>query len=130
MFRKRKLYGTTDGTDGTAGALTVTDNVLLFGRLQAVHWIDGTFADGVDAVLSMVSDDGAAADTTLLTLTDANDDAWYYPQTPAQDNTGVDVTSDGTNEIYTQQIVDGRLKLAVTSGGNEKTGGCIVYIES
>jgi hypothetical protein len=78
----------------------------------------------------MVSDDGAAADTTLLTLTDANDDAWYYPQTPAQDNTGADVTSDGTNEIYTQQIVDGRLKLAVTSGGNEKTGGCIVYIES
>ena len=129
MIRKRKLYGTTDGSDGTAGALTVTDSVLILGKLQAVHWIDGDFANGVDAVLSMVSDDGVVADTTLLSLTDADDDAWYYPQTPAQDNTGADVTTDGTQEFYTQQMVDGRFKLSVTDGGNEKSGGCIVYVE-
>jgi hypothetical protein len=128
MLRPIKLYGTTDGTDGTAGALSITFGHKVVGFLKAVQWIDGDLADGVDAVVSVVSDDDAA-DYTLLTLTNANDDAWYFPQTPAQDNAGADVTTDGTQEFYTDQIVNGKLKLVVADGGNVKSGGCIVFVE-
>lgn len=124
MLRHIKLYGTTSNL----GALTITAGVSAEGLLVAVEWIDGSFADGVDAVLSVDRDDDAV-DVTLLTLTDANDDAWYYPQTPAQDNVGTDVTYDGTNEIYTRQVINGKLKLVVSSGGDTKSGGCIVYYE-
>ena len=72
MLRKVKLYGTT-ASDGTA---TITANHEVVGLLHAVEWIDGTLTDGVDAVLSCVRDDNAA-NVTLLTLTDANNDAWY-----------------------------------------------------
>ena len=123
-IQKIKLYGTT----ATGGALTVTSDHDVLGKLVAVDWIDGTLSDGVDAVLTTIAQDDLPA-KTLLTLTDANSDARYYPQTPAQDNAGADVTFDGTNEIYTEQIVNGKLSLAVTSGGDAKVGGCIVYVE-
>ena len=120
-----KLYGTTD----SGGDLTVTSTNITLGCLVAVEWIDGTLTDGVDAVLSVVRDNDAP-DVTLLTLTNSNVDAWYYPQTPAQDNVGADVTFDGTNEIYTQQVVNGKLKLVISSGGASKVGGAIVYVSA
>ncbi len=123
-IRAIKLYGTTDAS----GNLTVTSGNKITGLLHAVSWIDGTFADGVDAVISD-DRDGDETDVTLLTLTNANDDAMYYPQTPAQDNAMSDVTFDGTNEIYTHQIVNGKLKMVVSDGGESKVGGCVVYIE-
>jgi hypothetical protein len=124
MIRHIKLYGTTD----SLGDLSVTADVKIEGLLHAVEWIDGALVDGVDAVISCVRDDNAS-DITLLELTNANADAWYYPQTPAQDNAGADVTYDGTNEIYTRQVVNGKLKMVVSDGGDTKAGGCIVYLE-
>jgi len=123
MIRPIKLYGTTDGTDGTAGALTVLDNHKVVGILQAIQWIDGDLADGVDAVVSVDMDDDAP-DLTLLTLTNANDDAWYFPKVTADSNAGTEIATE-----YVSPIVNGKLKLAVTSGGNVKSGGCIVYVE-
>ena len=124
MLKEIKLYGTT--TSG--GDLTVQSTVNIMGELVAVEWIDGDLADGVDAVLSCVRNDNAA-DVTLLTLTDANSDAWYYPAAAVHDNVGTAVTFDGTNEIYTRQVVNGQLKLVVSSGGDTKSGGCIVYVK-
>lgn len=119
-----KLYGTT----AADGSLTVQSNVNVLGSLVAVEWIDGDLADGVDAVLSCVRNDNAA-DVTLLTLTNANNDAWYYPLASAHDNAGAGITYDGTNEIYVNQVVNGQLKLVISSGGDTKSGGCIVYVK-
>ncbi len=123
MMRQIKLYGTTDAS----GDLTVTSTVKVIGELCAVEWIDGTLANGVGAVLSVVRDDNAA-NTTLLTLTNANDDAVYYPMAAAHDNAGAGVTYDGTNEIYTPQIVNGFLSLVISDGGNAASGGAIAYV--
>jgi hypothetical protein len=62
-------------------------------------------------------------------LTNANDDAWYMPREPVHDNATTAVTFDGTNEIYDRQVVDGILSLVISSGGNAKSGGCIVFID-
>lgn len=120
-----KLYGTTSA----GGALTVTGTNITLGELVAVEWIDGTLTDGVDAVISVVRDNDAS-DVTVLTLTNANIDAWYYPQAPVHDNAGTAVTFDATNEIYTNQVVNGKLKMVISSGGATKVGGCIVYVRS
>ena len=117
-----KLTGTTD----SSGDATITANIATQARLLAVEWIDGDLADGVDAVLS-VTNTSSGVDHTLLTLTNANSDAWYYPRVIANDNAGTAVTYDGTNEIYVKDVISGHLKLVISSGGDTKTGGCVVY---
>lgn len=124
MLKWIKLYGTT-AADGT---LTVTAGTKAQGILKSVEWIDGTFADGVDAVLSQIRDDNAA-DIAMLTLTDANVDAVYYPRYAASDNAGAAISYAATFPIYVEGFLNGTLKLVVSSGGNAKDGGCIVYYE-
>lgn len=109
-----KLYGIT-ASDGT---LTVDADEPITGTLYAVQWIDGSFADGVDAVLSCAGD----VTNTILTLTNANDDKLYFPRLLVQDNAGADVAGQ-----YTYPLLSGKPKLAVTSGGDTRNGGCVLY---
>lgn len=116
-LRTLVLTGTTDAS----GDLTVDADLPTRGLLYLVQWIDGTFDDGVGAVLSCQNFGGQGVAFTLLTLTAANNDALYYPYAAVQDNTGTAAAG------YTPQLFDGKLRLVVSSGGNAKTGGCIVY---
>lgn len=120
MIRKIELYGTTD----SSGDLTVTYGHHVLGKLLAIQWIDGSFVDGVDAVFSF-EQDGPGADRTVDTLTDANNDAWLHPVVGVDDNAATPVANQ-----YTQYIIDGYPKMVVSSGGDTKTGGMILYIES
>lgn len=123
MIEPIKLTGTTD----SSGDVTITHTLSTSGVLLAVEWIDGDLVDGVDAVLSFTSASSGVS-RTLLTLTNANADAWYFPHEAAHDNAGAGVTFDGTNEIYVQPVVHGVLKLVISSGGDTKTGGAVVYL--
>lgn len=116
-----KLIGTTSA----GGALTVTAGKAVKGFLYAVEWIDGTFADGVDAVLSVINTN-SGVDQTLLTLTDANNDDWFYPRVLVHDEAGAALTgtSGGDRE---KAVLNGTLKLVVSAGGDTLTGGCVVY---
>lgn len=111
-----RLTGETDAS----GDLTLTGGGAIFGLIWAVEWIDGDLADGVDAVLS-VTLTSSEVDLTLLTLTDANDDAWYFPRETECNNAGV------AQSNRVPALIDGTLQLVISSGGNAKTGGCIVY---
>ena len=123
MLKWVKLYGTT----ATGGAVTVTAETSVRGLLHAVEWIDGDLADGVDAVLSVVRDDNAA-DYTLLTLTNADNDLVYYPRVIIHSEAGAALTGTSGGD-RAKPVINGRLKLAVTSGGDAKSGGAIVYYE-
>lgn len=123
-FTPVKILVTTDGSGDATGYSEASYN----GELCAVQWIDGDLADGVDAVLSVVNTD-AGVDFTLLTLTNANDDAMYPVRGIAKDQAGATITYDGTNEVYVSLPVVGRLKLVVSSGGDAKTGGVVVFLE-
>lgn len=113
----------TDG--GVTGQGSPGSPYLLYG----VQWVDGDLADGVDAVLSVTNAPGGV-DTTLLTMSNANTDDWYYPRTIAQDVNGAD-WEDGTDLTAERvmHIVDGQLKLVVADGGDTKTGKCLVYLK-
>jgi hypothetical protein len=123
MLYTVKLTVTTDGSgDGTA-----TSNAIQ-GTLYAVQWIDGDFANGVDGTFTVTGTD-AAVDYTILTLTDANDDAMYYPREQLQTSAGAGATYDGTNEIYgVEPPIVGKVKLTVAQGGATKTGGAVLFI--
>lgn len=113
------------GITGTTGAVNITgDARTILGRLYAVKWIDGTLDDGVGFTLSAV---GGVVDTTLLTVAAANNDAMYYPRTLVNamaDGAALTGTSGGDRDL---PIIDGYLKLAITSGGDTKAGGAIIY---
>ena len=104
-----RLTGTTIG----AGTVTITSETPVFGYIAAIQWIDGTFDDGVDAVLSTTNTPSGVTQT-LYTFTDANVDSFIYPSS--------------TFSSFPTQLVTGTLSLAVTSGGSVKTGGAIVYM--
>ena len=124
MLKWVKLYGTT----ASDGSLTVTAGSSVRGLLHAVEWIDGDLADGVDAVLSVVRDDNAP-DYTLLTLTNADADAVYYPRVIIHSESGAALTGTSGGD-RAKPVINGSLKLAITSGGDAKTGGAIVYYEA
>jgi len=104
-----------DGTGADAEALGRG----MWQWLYAVQWVDGDFADGVDAVLSCLDPDGASV--TLATLTDANADGWYYVGVAEAGQDGAALTT------YRLPIVQGTLTLTIAAGGATKTGGCHVY---
>ena len=112
-----KLVGTTNGSQ----AAVITAERPVFGYLEMVDWIDGDFTDGVDAVLT-VTRTSSGTDHTLLTLTNANADAVYYPRRVVDTTAGAAATG-----VYDRFLIDGDLVLTIASGGASKTGGCIVY---
>lgn len=107
-------------TDGSGDYTEILPERIQFAFLDAVEWVDGDLADGVDAVLS-VAGTPSGVDQTLLTLTDADDDAWEYPRSETQDNTGAN------NGGLTRYLIVGKLKLVVSSGGASATGSMRVY---
>lgn len=115
------LVGTTAG----GGSVTVTDTKSRTGLLYAAEWIDGTLADGVDATLTVQNTESGVV-TTLLTLTNANDDAWYHVRHLVHDETGTALTGTAGGDRV-MPVINGTLQLAITSGGATNTGGCIVY---
>lgn len=119
MLESVKLYGTTDAL----GDLTVTDTMAVHGKLYAIQWIDGTFANGVDAVFT-ITDEASGVDQTLLTLTNADDDAWYYPRTTADDLAGSAIATE-----FVRLILNGKLEMVVSAGGNVLEGGAIVFYD-
>ena len=108
-------------TDGSGDATVNVGLSNLPRLLYAVEWKVGTAAAGVDAVLSATNTE-RAVNQTLLTLTDANANAWYYPRTLEDDAAGAALTTTG------YMVVNGDLKLVVSSGGASKTGMAVIYL--
>lgn len=112
---------TTDSGGAFTSAAAGSNDVRTASLLYAVNWVDTSYDAGVDAVLS-VTDPVTGESTTLLTLSNADAEAWYYPRVLEDDNLGADLAT------YAMQVVIGRVKLVVSNGGNAKAGKCMVYL--
>lgn len=116
-----KLMGTTNAS----GDKTVDSETAIYGQLYAVEWTDGDLADGVDGTLTVQHNSNSVA-RTLLTLTDANNDAFYYPRHVVHSEAGAALTgtSGGDREM---PLIDGILRLVIAQGGDTKTGGMTIH---
>lgn len=101
------------------GTCTFASNEIVSGFLLGIEWVVGSLVAGVDAVISVEMASGV--DRTLLTLTNANANAFYNLRESEHDNAGAATT--GT--CY--PVVSGKPSIAVTSGGDTKSGACILY---
>ncbi len=121
---ERRLVGTTN----SSGAATIVDpEGGIIGKLYAVAWVDGTLVDNNTSVLSVINGDAA---TTLLTLGagEGDNDDIKYPRTLVQDLSDTDLTGTAGGD-RAMPVVAGTLQLVIASGGDTKTGGCLVYIQ-
>lgn len=121
-IRDMKLTGTTNA----GGALTVNGEASINGLLYAIEWVVGTFAAGVDAVFTIQSTPSGVA-YTVLTLTDANANAIYYPRKGVHSDTGAALTYDGTRPVNDLPLIIGTPRMVVAQGGNTLTGSAILY---
>lgn len=118
-MRAIKLGFTTD-TSGDA----VTTGASVNGQLYAVVWDKGTADNGVDCVCASVNSAGAA---TLLTLTDANASAIYYPRHLVHSEAGAALTGTAGGD-RALPIAAGNLRITVAQGGSAKTGSVTFYV--
>jgi hypothetical protein len=118
MIDRIKLSVTTN----TGGAGTATSGAIA-GRIYAIEYDKGTFADGVDLTLTC---SGATIAQTLLTLTDANADDWYYPRAVVHDEAGSALTGTSGGD-RSMLLAVGNLLLTVANGGSTTTGTMVIY---
>lgn len=111
-------------TTNSSGAATVV-GASVAGLLHAVVWEKGTCDNGVDCTCSTVNSAGAA---TLLTLTDANASAIYYPRHVVHSEVGAALTGTAGGD-RTKPLAVGNLKIVIAQGGDTKTGSVTFYIE-
>lgn len=114
-----KLSVTTDASgDGTA---TAPSEVV--GFLYKIHFIDDGLSDSHTAVLSLTETAGGVDETIWSTTAgDTDSDVWVHPLKQA-----VDPSNDAISGQYGYILLAGKPKLTIASGGNAKTGGCVLY---
>jgi hypothetical protein len=114
---------TVPATTTSAGAATVYTPAVT-GRVLQIRYVKTDFADGVDVAVTLET-------TGLAVLTEANVNAsvTFVPRQATHDVNGDGLTYDGT---YTQTdfvyVANERVQIAVTSGGDTKTGTFYVWI--
>ena len=116
-----RLYGTTT----SLGALTVNAEYAIMGEIVAIAWIDGDLADNVTAVIST---QGAPASQTIMSIgaAEGDDDVIFYPRHLIYDE-GADVLLGTAGGDRALPLAVGKLRMVIAAGGDEKSGGCIVY---
>jgi len=108
---------TTHVSDGTA---TVYSERPLLGYLHAIRYTPTTIATGATVTITC----GTDTKPLLTKATAGTAVAWFYPRDFAH------AVADGaalTDRTF--PILDGKIKVAIASGGNSKVGTVTVYYE-
>lgn len=117
ILRSYKLTVTTNS--GGAGNTTTADPIL--GRLVELAWDKGTFDNGVDPVLTV--ENGPVTQTIW-----DEDDVNSSGRRRIRGATHALAAGTALTDFYDMPVIDGNLKLAITGGGNVKTGSVIAYV--
>lgn len=118
MLRDVVLNLTTDAS----GDKTLKASEQVAGLLIGIEWVVGTFDTGVDATITL-QDTPSGVARTLLTLTNANSNAFYNVRTPEHDATGTATTTGSTCYPF----IVGKPQVVIAQGGNTKTGKVVLY---
>lgn len=108
MLDRIQITATASGSAGSATATAYSSPVS-----GLVHKVYVDYQDDTDTTDVTLQDENDPASENIVNLADNDTDKTLYPRRKVQDNTGSDVTYDGTNEIYERYPVHGRLKLSV-----------------
>ena len=109
-------------THATTGAATVYFASPTRGKVHAIKYEPGTIATGAGIVIT-----GETSGVPIITKADmGTSTVWLYPRRIPHKVDDGSVFTDVAEEV---QAFNERIKLALASGGNSKTGSMTIYIE-
>jgi hypothetical protein len=112
----QEILTVTTASNGT-GSATLSRNIS--GLLYSMRYLKTDFAAGVDFTLSVVN---SVATETILTITDGNASANYYPRVDSCGPTGSALS------LNAQMVpIVGAPKITVAQGGDTKSGTFVLY---
>lgn len=111
MFAQRHVISVTTDASGNATAYSPAG---LTGRIQAIRYAKGDFADGVDFTITLEN-----TGESLWTQSDVNASATVYPVQKA--NLGGTGVASTITEVPMVAAND-RVKIVIAQGGNAKSG--------
>jgi hypothetical protein len=124
MLDRIHITATASGSAGSASATAYSAPVSGF-----VHKVHVNYTGDTNTIDVTLQDNVDPASENIVNLADNDTDTTLYPRRKVQDNTGSDVTFDGTNEIYERYPVHGRLKLAVAQADDGDVVDVTVWLE-
>ena len=103
--------GAASGSDGSA-TNNATSSHIVTGEICSIGVTYGDSPPGTtDVTIATAGNNGPAL--TILTLTNANTSGWFHPRHKLDDETGADITYDGTEEVYDKVCIADNLKITV-----------------
>jgi hypothetical protein len=93
---------------------------VLRGRITAVYikYNGSPPAGTTDVTIATLGTSPSPPANTILTLTNAATDGWFYPRHQIHDEAGGGVTYDGTNEVYEAPTIFDKVKVTI-AGAND-----------
>lgn len=122
MYAERHVVTIVTAADGTGVGYTP----LVQGRISAIHYVKGDYANGVDFVVT-----SEATGAIIWDEDDVNASAVRAPRQATHSTLGIAALYAGGGSAVLDQIVvaKDRVKITVANGGNTKTGTFHVVIE-
>ena len=116
--------GDTSGGSGSSTANNTSSHVVV-GQICSIGvTYNGSPPASTDVVIATAGNNGPAL--TILTLTNANSDGWFHVRHKVDDESGADITYDGSNEVYEKVCVADNIKVTVSQANDDDSVDVIV----
>jgi len=127
MYGYSSVSISSGATTGGSGASTNnnTSSHVVVGQICSIGvTYNGSPPASTDLVIATAGNNGPAL--TILTLTNANSDGWFHPRHKIDDESGADVTYDGSNEVYDKVCVADNIKITVSQANDDDSVDVVV----
>ena len=116
--------GDTSGGSGASTSNNTSSHVVV-GQICSIGvTYNGSPPASTDVVIATAGNNGPAL--TLLTLTNANSDGWFHIRHKVDDESGADITYDGSNEVYEKVCVADNIKVTVSQANDEDSVDVVI----
>lgn len=122
MTMRRHVVSVTTASDGSATAYSP----YISGKIHAIHYLKTDFTDGVDFTIT-----AEATAETIWTEANVNAAKACFPRGATHSNAGVAALYASGGVAVNDKIALGRdrVKIAIASGGDAKTGAFHILVE-
>ena len=127
MYGYSSVSISTGDTSGGSGASTAnnTSSHVVVGQICSIGvTYNGSPPASTDVVIATAGNNGPAL--TLLTLTNANSDGWFHIRHKVDDESGADITYDGSNEVYEKVCIADNIKVTVSQANDDDSVDVVV----
>ena len=127
MYGYSSVSISSGATTGGTGASTNnnTSSHVVVGQICSIGvTYNGSPPASTDVVIATAGNNGPAL--TILTLTNANSDGWFHVRHKVDDESGADITYDGSNEVYEKVCVADNIKVTVSQANDDDSVDVIV----